>query len=131
MLKKIFKVPKSRADVLSILHLPLLERLTHHKARRPMVVVGIGTGMMVAGSVIAANREALAEMLPIHHLLFDTLGYFIHAAGALPALRYVEPLWLLLLGSAEDAAAEAASVGPLAEEVIDIAKEVGEKGLGL
>lgn len=90
-----------REGVKSILHLPLVERLTHHKARRPLAVVGMGIALMVTGSGIAAHRMELSELIPIHHLLFDTLGYFLHACGAVPALRYVEPVWSLLMGIEE------------------------------
>lgn len=89
-----------KADVLSIAHLPVIDRIIHAKARRTVLVVASGVILMVVGSFIASHRHELSEMFPVvNHLLFDVFGYFIHACGALPALRYVEPLWTLLMGA--------------------------------
>ena len=95
-------VRRVKADVQTILHLPLVERLLHSKARRPLGVLALGIVLMVLGSMIAAHRHELAEWIPIHHLLFDTGGYFLHAVGAVPALRYVEPVWAILAGAAAE-----------------------------
>ncbi len=88
-----------KKDVKSIGHLPLIDRVFHHKSRRTLVVMGIGTVLMVIGSCIASYRHELSEVIPVtHHLLWDVFGYFIHACGAVPALRYVDPMWTLLMG---------------------------------
>lgn len=92
-------VTSARREIRAIGNLPFVQRVTHHKARRTVGVVGIGVSMMVGGTVIASHRHELAHHVPfMSHYLFDTIGYFIHAAGALPALRYIEPFWLLMFG---------------------------------
>lgn len=92
----------AKRGVNEILHLPLWQRLLHRKARRTLAVVGAGMFLMVGGSAIASSRHELSELVPVHHLLFDTAGYFLHAFGAVPILRYIEPLWLLLGGVMEE-----------------------------
>lgn len=32
----------------------------------------------------------------------DAMGYFLHGVGTLPAVRYIDPLWTLLMGAAEE-----------------------------
>lgn len=84
--------------VKSVLHLPLWRRIIHPKSRRTVGVMSTGIVIMLTGSFIASERDVIGHAVGVHHLFFDTLGYFLHAAGAIPALRYVEPLWLLLTG---------------------------------
>lgn len=100
-----------------IAHLPLLARLSHHNARRPLMAIALGVVVMLSGCVVASAKEELCHDFGGHHILWDALGYFLHGAGAIPLLRYIEPLWLLLLGSPEavvvgavGAAGEAAAV---------------------
>lgn len=85
--------------VREVLHLPLIKRLVHRRTRRIVVVMVAGAVLMTFGSAIAAHRNEIAEVVPVHHLIFDVIGYFIHACGALPALKYIEPFVTLLLGS--------------------------------
>lgn len=88
------------ANVKSVLHLPFWGRLLHHKSHRTIGMMGLGITIMMTGSWIASEREAISHVVGLHHLIFDSLGYFLHAAGAIPALRYVEPFWALLSGTA-------------------------------
>lgn len=97
------RILRAIADAKSLLHLHPLRRLLHRKAHRPVAVVGLGTVVMVTGSVIASAKDVLGHMIGVHHIVIDTVGYFIHAVGALPAIRYIEPMWLILFGSAEEA----------------------------
>jgi hypothetical protein len=101
MILRTERVRKAIADAKSILHLPRLSRIVHHKARRPVAIVAIGVIVMLLGSMIAAHKDSLGHLIGVHHIIVDTIGYFIHAAGALPALRYIEPVWLVLFGVAE------------------------------
>lgn len=84
--------------VRTLLHLPIWRRMIHAKARRTVGIMSLGIVVMLTGSLIASERELIGHAVGVHHLVFDTLGYFLHAAGAIPALRYVEPFWLLLTG---------------------------------
>ncbi len=92
---------KVKAAIGEIAHLPLVERLTHHNARRPLAASMLGVGVMLTGCVIASSKEELHHTCGGHHILWDAVGYFLHGAGAIPLLRYIEPLWALLLGSSE------------------------------
>lgn len=89
-------------EVEGILHLCFWHRVAHHKARRPFFAVAGGVVVMVAGSALAHHAEAVEAVVGVNHLLVDTCGYFVHAAGAVPALRFVEPLWAVLMGVAAE-----------------------------
>ncbi len=87
-----------KSEIDCILHLPFIERITHKKARRVLIVMAVGAFLMLLGSLIANYRADISEIIPVHHIMIDTGGYFLHAIGALPILRYIEPFWTLLLG---------------------------------
>jgi hypothetical protein len=104
MLSRVFtseRVRKAQEEVSKVLHLPLWSRLTHPASHRPFAVVALGVGIMLVGSFIAANKEWFVIHCGLHHLLFDTLGYFIHGVGSVPVLRYIEPVWSILAGAEE------------------------------
>ncbi len=88
-------------EVQTILHLPLIERVLHPKSRRPIIALSIGISAMLAGSFLAQSAKPLNEACGAPHILVDTVGYFVHAVGAIPALRYFEPVWTILAGSVE------------------------------
>ncbi len=101
-------IRRVKAEVAAILHLPLVERLTHHNARRPLMAILLGVVMMLVGSIIVSIKEELHHYFGGHHIVFDTFGLFLHGIGAVPLLRYVEPVWMLVMGAAETAGGEAA-----------------------
>lgn len=88
-------------EIPHILHLPIIQRLLHHKARRPVGAVVLGVSAMMTGSLIATNAAWVTTLVPIHHIVVDTTGYFIHAVGAVPILRYIEPFWMLIVGESK------------------------------
>lgn len=96
-----FRAHSVRKDVATILHLGLWARLLHPKARRPVAGVVLGVLMMLAGSLTAHSAGLIEAGLGVHHLVVDTVGYFVHAVGAIPAIRYIDPFWTLVLGAAD------------------------------
>lgn len=92
-----------RKELNTILHLPLIQRLMHHKARRPVVAVVSGVFIMLTGSSIAMSAEAIGHLVLIPHVLVDTLGYSIHGIGLIPLCKYAEPIWFLVMGIEEGA----------------------------
>lgn len=90
-----------KKDVQVILHLPLVQRLAHRKARRTVVAVSLSVVLMLTGSTIAHEAKWFNELLGVHQLLVDAVGYFTHAVGAVPAIRYLDPFWSILMGGAE------------------------------
>jgi hypothetical protein len=65
----------------------------HVKMLRHMAAMSLGVSLMVAGSGIAANAHSFPV---IHHILVDTVGYFLHGIGCVPFVAHVEPLWKLI-----------------------------------
>ena len=98
-----------KAAIAEIAHQPLIERLNHRNARRPLLVSLLGVVVMLCGCVVASSKEELHHTCGGHHILWDAAGYFLHGVGAIPLLRYFEPLWAILLGASE-VAEEAAVV---------------------
>lgn len=90
-----------KKDVQVILHLPLVQRLTHKKSRRTVVSVSVGALLMLSGSTIAHEAKWFEGMIGVHQLVVDVVGYFVHAVGAVPAIRYIDPLWTLVMGASE------------------------------
>jgi len=39
--------------------------------------------------------------VPVPHVLVDAVAYFTHGVGAIPFVRYLEPLVAVLMGAAE------------------------------
>jgi hypothetical protein len=74
--------------------LPLHRRLASRHARRHLVGVCVGVGLMLVGSTMATVIEPL---LP--RLLWDAIAYFVHGVGAVPLMLHIEPVWLLVLGA--------------------------------
>lgn len=98
MVRKWLGVEKVMDEIKAILHLPLVERLLHHKARRTLLSFGAGAAMVLAGSLIAVNKVQIAEFLRAHDLLIDCSSGLLHDIGAIPIIRYFEPFWTLLAG---------------------------------
>lgn len=86
------------AEVKSLLHLPLVERLLHAKARKHLFRFSLGAAVMSAGAFLASVKAGVSEVVGVHEFVVDAVGYFVHGAGMVPVLRYVEPVWLLMLG---------------------------------
>ena len=106
--RSFFAHPKD--EFKAILHLPLVERLLHVMARRTLMAVSLGVILMAVGSTIAASAKDVEHYFGLNHIIVDVVGYFLHGAGALPAFRFIEPLWTLILGASEAAAEKAAEV---------------------
>lgn len=85
-------------DVRGLLHLPLVSRLLHHKARKVVSRFVVGVVVMLSGAFVAHEKHAIAEMVHIHELFVDTLGYAVHGTGLIPILRYIEPIFVLMFG---------------------------------
>lgn len=81
------------ADINAMVHLPLVERVW--RGRRVILSVFLGVLLMFLGSWIASLSKNFDHEDLLHRTM-DTFGYFIHAIGTLPCLRYFEPLWKLL-----------------------------------
>lgn len=90
-------------DVATILHLPLFARLMHHKARRPLFGFGLGCGIMLAGSAIAASVKHMDTLSHLTHVVVDTCGYLLHGIGAVPIVKHIEPVWAIVFGAAQEA----------------------------
>jgi hypothetical protein len=102
MSKKIvewFRSNHVRQDIAGILHLSLIQRLTHAKSRRIMIATSSGIILMLGGTVMSQNADGIEHVAGIHGIFVDTAGYFIHGVGAVPLMRYFEPLWTLVMGS--------------------------------
>lgn len=90
-----------RKELATIAHLPLVQRLLHHKARRPVVAVGLGVVIMMTGSGAAMSAEFLSHWLFLPHIVIDTIGYGVHGVGLIPICKYAEPIWVLVMGETE------------------------------
>lgn len=95
------RIIKTKKNIISILHLPLIERILHSHARRTIIVIIGGVALMVCGTLTCNYREQIGNYINIPHLFIETVGCFIHAVGAIPALRYFEPIWILFFGEIE------------------------------
>lgn len=96
------KFKKFREELNSILHLPFLERITHPKARRPIRAVALSVTIMVVSSMIAKNADWIAHnVIAVPHVAIDAFAYFCHGVGSLPCVRYLEPMWALVMGAEE------------------------------
>jgi hypothetical protein len=78
--------------------LPVFDRLRHHNARKPLLATAAGVMVMLTGSMIANHAHWFEEIVGVPRILVDAFGYFTHGCGAVPVMRYVEPLWVLLFG---------------------------------
>lgn len=87
--------PRHRAQ---LQRLCLCGRLLHPKSLRAIMAAMLGIGMMMTGSSLALNAEAVCHWLGISHVLVDTTAYFVHGMGTLPIFAYIEPLWHILTG---------------------------------
>ena len=81
-----------------ILHLPLFTRLTHKVTRRHVIAWLLGIVLMLLGSLVASLSHHTEVLPPV---VLEAIGNFLHAVGALPIIRHIEPKWLVLAGSAE------------------------------
>lgn len=84
-----------------VLHLPFIERVTHHKSRKPLLATGIGFVVMAVGSSVACEATLLSHATHIPHFIIDMGAYLVHGIGAIPIAKYCEPVWLILMGSVE------------------------------
>ncbi len=89
-----------KQDLVAIAHLPLLERLAHTASRKPLKAIGLSVVIMMSGSLIAQLAHHFGDL--VFHTTLDTTGYLIHAVGAVPIIRYAEPIWILFMGLVEE-----------------------------
>lgn len=88
-----------RKDVETILHLPLIERLTHRASKKAIMFFTFGVLIMMVGVEISLHSKHYeSEWI---HRLGDMIGFLIHAIGAIPCIRYIEPIFIVLFGVAE------------------------------
>lgn len=77
-----------------VLPLPLFKRLCHRKTLRHF-------SCLCLGASIASLRAWLTHHQLIHgcpEFIWETGSWTVHAAGAIPACKQLEPLWVILLG---------------------------------
>lgn len=83
-------------------HLPHLAELAkvpkwvrpfHRHARRHTIALGLGTGIMSFGSLIAHGHI----MIFLPHFAADVIGYGIHGIGLIPWVMHAEPMFRVLL----------------------------------
>lgn len=86
-------------DVQLIRHLPLLERLQQRASRQAIYFFLVGIMIMLFGVEIALWSKDFESHWA--HRIGDMVGYLIHAIGAIPCIRHVEPLFLVLFGANE------------------------------
>jgi len=77
----------------ALFRLPRLERLGHRLVRRHVVAFGAGAGLMIVGSALASHSHD-QQLVPAP--TWDAVAYLIHAVGAVPVLRHLDPIWTLL-----------------------------------
>lgn len=89
---------KAHEEVIHIIHLPLVKRLCHAKARRTVKAIGIGGIVMISASLMASYGHHQGYM---PQPIWDAVAYFMHGVGGVPVVRYFEPAWALILGEIE------------------------------
>ena len=72
---------------------PRFRRLFDRRARHILVAFLLGAAVMAIGSAIAGHPQ----WFNLPHLVVDVVGYFLHAVGAVPILRWIEPAWKVLM----------------------------------
>lgn len=77
-------------DMLILRRLGLFRRLLHHKSRGHVLGCILGFLIMVLGCFTAK----FTFWMP--HLLWDVIGYTIHAIGAIPIIKHFDPLWAIV-----------------------------------
>lgn len=81
--------------IAELLKLPRRHRLLHPHARRH--IIGITTGIVVmVGGVGVSHGIVITEFIHIPHLILEVCGGLVHAAGAIPVLWHVEPVWRII-----------------------------------
>jgi len=89
-----------RHELDHILHLPVVARITHPSFRRPLVVMGAGVCLMLGGSTLSVSANFVCHhVVPVPHVVVDAVAYFTHGVGAIPFVRYLEPLVTVLMGA--------------------------------
>jgi hypothetical protein len=99
LLTRLVVVEKTLADHLHIHQLsrmPRVRRLLHPKTRRHLLGVSLGGTLMLTGSYLATHAHGVSEVVPLPHVLIDTIAYFIHGVGSVPLIQHIEPLWAIL-----------------------------------
>jgi len=88
-----------KRDIQAIIHLPFFERLEQRASRQAIYFFLVGIMIMLFGVEIALwSKECESHWA---HRIGDMVGYLIHAIGAIPCIRHVEPLFLVLFGADE------------------------------
>src|SRR5262245_32872552 len=91
-----------REEVAHFLHLPFWARVTHPKARRPMGAMALSITIMVVSSGIATQAEWITcHVTWLPHVVVDATAYLLHGIGAVPFVKYAEPVWAILIGAEE------------------------------
>jgi hypothetical protein len=78
---------------LHMMHLPRLHRPFSKRGRKHTIACSLGCMVMLAGSGLSVLH--LDVVLP--HVVWDMLAYFIHGCGAIPIVKHIEPLWMMLV----------------------------------
>jgi len=87
----------AREEVEHILHLPLVQRLTHRKARRTLKAVVLSLACMFGGASLASAAHYLCDS-HLGVVCVDAIGYGIHGFGFIPLVAYSESIWAILIG---------------------------------
>lgn len=86
-----------RNELGTILHLSLLQRLLHIRARVPLL--GFAAGMIIM-TIGMAMLQVKPKYLP--ESVWASFGGLIHTFGAIPFVKYVEPVWAIFAAGLEE-----------------------------
>jgi hypothetical protein len=93
-----------RQEIDTILHLPLWQRVFHRKTRKPLLGISVSILIMFMGSMTAKEGHAIAHWIGGSAIMYDVLGYLMHGIGSVPFVKFAEPTWAVLIGTAETVA---------------------------
>lgn len=88
-------------EIEKILHLPLIERITHLKVKRLIRAVGVSGLIAIGGGAILGNAEVISHAVGVSEVITHTFGGTVHAVGIIPLIHFVEPLILAIAGTVE------------------------------
>jgi len=90
---------KGQEEVAHILHLPFIERVMHPASRRPLFIMAASITIMVLSSTLAKMAHWVSHHTYVPEVCIDAFAYFSHGMGAIPFVKYVEPVWAILYGA--------------------------------
>lgn len=65
------------------------------KRSRRILALATGVGVMLVGSTLATVHFHWFGWIPAP--LLDGFAYFLHGVGAIPFVRFIEPVWVFLM----------------------------------